>query len=266
MEVLSEVIFSWGTVYLAIAMPAFAMILNFVIGSCFLSEVLAHSQFADTTKKNRRGNERLFMVLIIFSFIWQYYTYMFQSRLKDMDCCNLPVCVWRWFDRLIWRKEDFSWNLLFKCSLDEMFYLSLWLTHAVLYFCCALSNPHVKEKTSRSSFCRRCDAHVDGMDHHCMLIGNCIGSSNRRIFLCLLGISFLNMLFLLFMRGNWAYREGNIPTLVGLLVVVFVAIVSFSLLIFQLCLIWKGKTTRSFWKEYYQSRKSVVRALFDLVK
>ncbi|EAN85540.1 putative zinc-finger multi-pass transmembrane protein [Trypanosoma cruzi] len=268
MEVLQEGLFSWTAVYMAVTFPAFFMGLNFIFGDCFLNEVFAHNQYAGsgTGKGYHWRLERMLILFVFGLFVWQYYTYMFQARKDYVEFCNPPVYLCHYFVWLVWRKGSFPCGLLGDCSLDDICFLVLWSLHVILYFYSVTSVPQVGKKTSNSSFCRKCRAYVEGMDHHCFIIGNCVGSKNRRLFLCLLAVCALNMFFLLLMRGAWAYAVGGVFILLGLLLVICVTVVSSCLLLFQFCLLRKDKTTLLFFKEERQLHQGFWRTLVDLIR
>ncbi|CAK56258.1 unnamed protein product (macronuclear) [Paramecium tetraurelia] len=52
-------------------------------------------------------------------------------------------------------------------------------------------------KTSTTAHCRRCDNCVQGFDHHCVWLGQCIGQRNYRYFYCF--ILFLTIMLTLFL-------------------------------------------------------------------
>lgn len=45
-----------------------------------------------------------------------------------------------------------------------------------------------------SRHCRSCARCVQQFDHHCMWINNCVGGKNYRMFLVMIGASFVSML------------------------------------------------------------------------
>ncbi|RNF08104.1 zinc-finger multi-pass transmembrane protein [Trypanosoma conorhini] len=266
MEALQEGLFSWTAVYLAVMFPALVMVFNFVFGNCFLGEALAHNQHATTGKGYYRSLGRLCVVVVLGLFIWQYYIYMFQTRKGRVDRCNPPVYIWHLVDGVFWGKEGASYALRWNCPLDEVCFLALWSLHLALYAACVMSVPQLGAKSDGGSFCRKCNAYVEDMDHHCFLIGNCVGSKNRKFFLCLLTLCVVNMFFLLLTRGAWAYAEGGVFILLGLLLVIGAAVVGSCLLILQCCLLRKNKTTLSFLKEERRSRRGILRALAELMR
>jgi len=97
-------------------------------------------------------------------------------------------------------------------------------------------------RTCTTHHCATCAACVIGMDHHCILINNCVSINNRRLFLLLLFYA-CQVTTLLLGRTNpllhrltgcsvWGWEEGHI--LLGAVVTAFVGLGAACLLILHL--------------------------------
>lgn len=250
-----QILLSWGAVYTAMFLPAVLMLANFVFGSCFISKAITQRQGGGAAGNHTlpRLVGRSAIALILVSFGWQYYVYMFLARpsmgRREVWECNPLYFAWNVADSLPSLASLRVWDL-FMCTWDEVMYLTTFGSFLVTYLICVFSVPqvHVSSQNAECSFCRKCGSSVLGMDHHCYLIGNCVGRLNRTLFTACLFLGVCNLWFLLWWCGKWAFVEGGPVTLLGLLLcIVFSAVVA-ALLGFQGFLRATGDTTLSFLK------------------
>ncbi|CAD2219715.1 zinc-finger multi-pass transmembrane protein [Angomonas deanei] len=167
--------------------------------------------------------------------------------------CNIAAEIWDLVDQLP-NVKGISSDVL-DCSLEETLYLVFLGFFIVLYAMSVTSVPQIdtkdsdNSKTESISFCSKCCANVDTMDHHCYLICNCVGKKNRGLFLCCLLAGTVNLSYLLYLCGAWAFRSNDCITVIGLLLVVLFLGLLAALLAFQLLLIRNKETTIGFMKK-----------------
>lgn len=270
MASLEEILTSWGAVYAALFLPALLMLANFVFGKCFVSEALTRAQHAPHAVHARsRVVGRAYVALVTLSFAWQYYVVMFVARVaaggvSDVGACNPAFFAWEVVDALPWVRSV-PVRSLFQCRPSDLVYLGSVAVFAVLYASCVFSVPQLSRRAPPDaekavvSHCRRCDADIYAMDHHCYFICNCVGKRNKRLFLLCLVSGVVNLSYLLYNYLVWVMTKGDAVTNVGALLVVMFDGFLVALLGFQLLLWRRGWSTRDFLKARRQNNES----LFD---
>lgn len=277
METVEEVFTSWGAVYVALFLPAILMLTNFVFGRCFISESLSRAQHAPHSVHTRsRIIGRLHVALVTLSFVWQYYVVMFAARThvrggnNDAHTCNPAFFVWDLVDSLPQMGAARA-DLLFCCRASDVFYLVSVAAFAFLYASCVFSVPQLAHDAPQRgdgtstmavavSHCRKCDADVFEMDHHCYLICNCVGSRNKRVFLLCLVAGVTNLTYLLYNYLVWVLLEGDALTNVGALLVSVFDGFLVVLLCFQLLLWRRGWSTKDFLKVRTRDNETLFRS------
>ncbi|KAK7198932.1 zinc-finger multi-pass transmembrane protein [Novymonas esmeraldas] len=264
-----ELLTSWGAVYAALFMPALLMLANFVFGRCFVSEAMCRAQHApQATHTRSRILGRAHVALVALSFAWQYYVVMFVARTKtggstDIRTCNPAFSVWDMVDNLP-DVRGVQLTLLSRCRPSDVAYLVLVSLFAFFYASCVFSVPQMADGRADAAYCRRCGAHIHRMDHHCYFIGNCVGESNRRLFLCCLVTGVVNLSYLLYMYALWVFVHGDALTNLGALLVILFDAFLLGLLAFQLLLSRRGWTTREFVRRRRRDKESMARSLLRL--
>lgn len=269
-----EVLTSWTAVYICITLPGVLLLLNFVFGNCFVSEALtAHQHGGDSTHSFPRVVGRGCVVLVSLSFAWQYHAYMFASRSdgtggdRPLAACNPLYAVWQLVDSLPY-VHRFRPVFLLDCTWGEAAYLGMFGSFLFLYVGCVFSAPQSAPATaacrSSTGYCHRCQATVRGRDHHCYLIGNCVGASNYTRFVACLVSGVANLTVLLYQRGAWAFHSQRLTNLVGLLLVCGFVSGLGALLVFHGLLLRRGLTTWQFLKEKRQNGQGWMRCLYKL--
>lgn len=275
MTTVEDILTSWGAVYTALFLPALLMLANFVFGKCFVSEALTRAQHAPHAVHTwPRVAGRAHVALVTLSFVWQYYVVMFVARthaggVNDVHACNPLSFVWDVVDGLPWVANARVGRLL-QCQPCDIAYLTSVIAFAVLYVSCVFSVPQlshrapagagVSREAESVSHCRKCDADVLQMDHHCYFICNCVGVRNRRLFVACLFSGVLNLSFLLYHYLVWVLTEGDALTNFGaLLVLVFDAFLA-ALLCFQVLLWRRGWSTKDFLKVRTRENESLFRS------
>lgn len=270
-----DVLYSWGAVYTAIFLPAVLILLNFVFGSCFVSEALTLHQHTSTSHYSRaRLMGRGCVAAVLVSFVWQYYDYMFVAREsisgREAALCNPVHFLWDVVDALpSFGKLDLA--CLVDCTWDETVYQSLLAAFLFFFVRSVFSVPQVSQEEANRlekmgsiiSRCSKCGSCIEHMDHHCYLICNCVGRRNRRSFILCLCFAVLNLSFLLWWCGQWAVYSNSTITLIGLVLVIGFFGFMAALLVFQVLLLCKGETTISFLKR--SAGLSAIRRLCLLV-
>lgn len=243
-------------VYSAIFLPLVLLLLNFVFGSCFLSDTLHTLQTGKAasnihSKAHRVG--RVCVILVVCSFAAQYYVYFHVAHSswngESFQCspvdCILDLIIYSCFGQHVF---PFQWRSCISCRSEDVTFLVLWLTFLFMYIKMVCSSVSLVDSSRREhltvSFCRHCQVDVDGMDHHCFMLCNCIGARNRKGFLGLLCVATVEVMFF----NYWSFPllvstgEINILLFIGLLFAVGAATALTSLLVFHVVL-WKTKRT-----------------------
>lgn len=265
---------SWGAVYVALFLPAILMLTNFVFGKCFVSEALSRAQHAPQAAHTRaRVLGRAHVALVTLTFVWQYYVVMFVARPHvggngDTRACNPAFAVWDVVDALPW-VEAARVGLLLHCDVSDLVYLTSVALFAFLYVSCVFSVPQLSRDDGSGatggvppavSHCRKCEADILAMDHHCYFICNCVGERNRRRFLLCLVSGVVNLSYLLYRYLVWVLMEGDALTNVGaVLVVAFDGFLA-ALLGFQVLLWRRGWSTKEFLKVRSRDNESLYRS------
>ncbi|EGG01113.1 uncharacterized protein MELLADRAFT_30497, partial [Melampsora larici-populina 98AG31] len=109
--------------------------------------------------------------------------------------------------------------------------------------CCTYRPP-------RSSHCRMCDCCIDGLDHHCTYLNNCIGSRNYLYYLTFLITSVLSLVMIIgtsiwrVLNFHQSNQIGNHPISVSVLVISSIVLFPITtLLSYHVYLTFKGLTT-----------------------
>ncbi|GET89083.1 zinc-finger multi-pass transmembrane protein [Leishmania tarentolae] len=261
-----EALTSWGAVYLALFLPAILMFTNFVFGNCCVSEAMCRSQNAPQSVHTRsRIVGRAHIALVTLSFVWQYYVVMFVARTKtggndDARACNPFFFLWDLVDHLPYMR-GFQLSLLTQCWSSDVVYLVLVGLFAFFYASCVFSVPQVVSCSAAPdghdgiSYCRRCNSNIHKMDHHCYFIGNCIGESNKRVFLCCLVSGVANLSYLLYKYALWALVHGDGITRIGAILVFVFDIFLTALVGLQVFLLQHGLTTKEFLRRKRQDKE-----------
>lgn len=216
---LLRLLFSDTAVMLIILSPLCLLMLNFVFGSCIVSEAVTRAQDgpAQANHSRHRRVGRACVCGVLMSFAWQYAGYYYLTQRissspgregssglfgkGEYQCSPLHFL----FDSLAFLlfKDEPSvasrWRSAISCQWRDFVFLMLLFRFFYLYLKVVLSSPVTKKATKSSSYyCRRCDAVIAGMDHHCYLVCNCIGSRNRAAFMELLVMGVAELAFLLY--------------------------------------------------------------------
>lgn len=102
----------------------------------------------------------------------------------------------------------------------------------------------------RSSHCRMCDCCIDGLDHHCTYLNNCIGSRNYLFYISFLISSVMNLIIIIgtsvwrILKFHHKNEISNHPISVSVLVISSVVLIPITtLLSYHVYLTFKGLTT-----------------------
>lgn len=256
-----EAITSWGAVYAALFMPAVMMLGNFVFGQCFVSEAIGAAQHTDASLHTRyRIIGRGFVAVTTLLLTWEYYVYFFASRRTikagrpDVTAaqCNPLYVVWDLVDCLPFELARLRPRYAIDCAWNDLVFLSLFSGFAATYLMAVFSVPQVPAPDAAApltgtapvaSYCCKCAAHVEGMCHHCHLVGNCVGVRNRALYITCLVLGVGNLAFLLHWCGSWAFWQQAVTIHLGLMLVLMALTLLSLLLAFQLLLLARGVTT-----------------------
>jgi hypothetical protein len=114
-----------------------------------------------------------------------------------------------------------------------------------------------------SKHCSQCDKCIDGFDHHCFWLNNCIGRSNYRTFCFLLAFLELEMFFICFLDFLVIFRLGvdeNFLVVVQLVFDFLIGVANGYLICFHVWLKVKKITTYEF---ILARRKKDLRRVFS---
>lgn len=246
-------------VYTAIFSPLLFLLLNFIFGSCFLSDALHTIQTGtaignNQSKAHRFG--RLCVILVVLSFAAQYYVYFHVAhsswngecfQCSPVDCTLDLICSGFGFGEVSAR-----WSSWVSCRTEDLVFLSLWFMLLAMYIrvvCSSSCSTNMTETPrARFSFCRYCQVHIEEMDHHCFFLSNCIGAKNKKSFLLLLLLSASELFFFNYWCFPLLFSGKPVHALVflGLLGSFGAGVVVTILLVFH-CFLWKNKkTTKDF--------------------
>jgi hypothetical protein len=201
---------SWPLVWTIILLPAFLLCANFVFGSCSLDEELNSRRSIDTV--NRRANIRgkLTVVGVYASLVWQIYVYLWRFRFewegRAWSECNWIAGAFLTVDNisaLLLGNPTRRISFLDGCDTHAVALQLLWMIFVAQHLLLLFSVPQSRRPSIRSSLCSKCCSHIDGMDHHCYFVHNCIGDRNLKGFVRLLMISFCLSSFLLWFTRFW---------------------------------------------------------------
>jgi len=169
-----------------------------------------------------------------------------------------------WFKRKKRKYYYIRANFLLKSIAEEGKILELTDCQVLVLKLCETCKIY---KNSRTHHCRICDVCIDVLDHHCDWVGNCIGKTNRRLFLCFL-ISSIFLTFLMVAHGIWEIdvlineRQGFynktyifFPIIIMLLSG-YISSCLIYLLSFHILLIKKGMTTIEYIKGKFKEEKN----------
>lgn len=300
---LIELLASWEVIYAVMLLPAILLLGNFVFGSCFVSELLGREQHTtDSLHTRYRIIGRGCVVLIVLSFVWQYYAFLFLARpditgRTDVATCNPLYFIWDVVDALPSLPRLAVLRRLVNCTWDEVVFHVLFTGFAITYAKCVFSVPQVsvsapppkpptgapsharsseqvtgKDTTDsleagevRVSRCRKCAASVRGMDHHCYMIGNCVGEVNRPLFITCLRWGVVELSYLFWRCAHWAWTEGGLVLHAGLVLTTVFDLFLLVLLLFQEVLHHRGYTTLRFLKETGNGRWARLRRFVELL-
>ena len=169
---------------------------NFVFGSCSLDEELIARRQTVTVNHHASRRGKLTVVAVYFSIFAQVYVYMWRYRVVWL---NAPWEACNWLAGGFFAVDNISAILLGNptrriavldgCDAGTVGVQVLWLCFAVQHVWLVLSVPQSRRPSLRSSRCSKCCMHVDGMDHHCYFVHNCIGDRNIAAFLRLAGLT-----------------------------------------------------------------------------
>lgn len=261
-----KVLLSDAGVVVAIVLPLALLLINFVFGSCVVSEALSTVQTGSSenihTYSRRIG--RGLVVVILLTFFWQYFGYFHQVHSswngKVYQCSPLDGFLESLLS-LVRGSPVVQVPDLMVCRWEDIIFLCLWTLFLVLYVAVIVSSPSKCKRLSESmlqttkgnsnlSYCRRCSCVVEDMDHHCYAVCNCVGGGNRKLFLLLLGTAVAELSFLLLCcLPSFRYLcLHDLFSAVGLILVCVVTILLSALFCFH-CFLWKrGITTKRFLK------------------
>ena len=208
---------SWLLVYAVIALPALVLCANFVFGSCGVDEELNRRRSLGVVNLWAARRGKITVVLVYLSLVWQYYVYMClfrretMSELKSWTHCNVVANTFLIIDNLSalmlgnpTHDMAASWG---SCDGQDVAVQALWAIFVAQHISLVFSVPQSERPSLRSSRCSKCLMHVDGMDHHCYFVHNCIGERNMQSFVWLLMIVCLLASFLLWSTHSWALSK-----------------------------------------------------------
>eukprot|EP01004_Peranema_trichophorum_P007322 NODE_6100_length_926_cov_32.743462_g5509_i0.p1 GENE.NODE_6100_length_926_cov_32.743462_g5509_i0~~NODE_6100_length_926_cov_32.743462_g5509_i0.p1 ORF type:complete len:260 (-),score=10.92 NODE_6100_length_926_cov_32.743462_g5509_i0:60-839(-) len=235
-----------GLLFSVGAMPIAAVLIS---RDCFLYMLLrealhkGNEVVEEGMEKRQRGRTAVMLMSLLF--IWQYYVYIFIVRNKlDYNVFS----YWFYHGILLLQLLSYimSINHVFKTPIDTK----------------QIRNPNISTdpsfckkcliiKSSKTKHCNTCQKCVQEMDHHCVIINNCVGKGNWKYFISTLLTTTIISLFLiihsfplfykLLSSSIWGLDESQVC--LGMVVTVFCLIGSFTLMIFQAVAYWKGVTT-----------------------
>ncbi|EPY37042.1 zinc-finger multi-pass transmembrane protein [Strigomonas culicis] len=190
---------------------------------------------------------------------------------REAALCNPIHFLWDVVDTLPLLK-NLPMTCLVDCTWDEVIYQGSFTAFVFFFVKSVFSVPQVSEVEAKRlekvgiliSRCSKCGSCIDTMDHHCYLICNCVGRRNRHSFLLCLLSAVLNLSFLLWWCGRWAFNSHCTVTLLGLVLVIGFLSFMTVLLAFQLLLFRRGETTIAFLKR--TAGLPTVRRALSLVK
>jgi hypothetical protein len=83
---------------------------------------------------------------------------------------------------------------------------ALWFGAFGHFACAVAASPSSACVTSDVKLCRMCDARVEGFDHHCPFIAQCVGTHNRNCFFRFLLLSSAGCIYAACVSGNAFYE------------------------------------------------------------
>jgi hypothetical protein len=244
---------SWGFVYALVAAPMMLMGVNFIFGRCTMAEAMDHRVEGTEMSIHARRMGKAAFVGVVACFVWQLIVYGVTFRLWSgrpvSDCSFAYTMYWcvDWCSSLLTGTVAPSDAPTLQCTPLDVTHGVGCMSFVYLFVRCLASIPQQKRKSVGCSYCSKCGAWVDGMDHHCYLLHNCVGKVNRFTFVRLVASCSL-LAAVEVMECREFALSGSLVAGVSYAAAIVALIGSGGLLGFQLLLLRKGLTTLSFLK------------------
>lgn len=275
-ESLIQVVTSWEFVCFVAAAPLALLLLNFMFGECSVAASIETNRASSSLRSKRIG--RVTVTAIAACLVWQFIEYTIAFRWwqqRDILECNPAVLLFALVDwcssRLVGVDSelfDAATAASLRCTYCDVVYYMLSFAFCTAWVECVLSTPQLSQGNAKSSKCSKCNAHVEGMDHHCYFIHNCVGSANRGRYLMMMSSCCLLCMFLGWQCYEFVLSSRSWADILALAFTCVCGVGSLLLALLQVLLIRRGLTTIGVLKAHREEKSKLsvicffVRTLF----
>eukprot|EP00760_Papus_ankaliazontas_P038740 PhM_4_TR9269/c0_g1_i1/m.28449/K20029/ZDHHC3_7_25; palmitoyltransferase ZDHHC3/7/25 len=233
---LPDWVFSWALVVTISVMPAAMMLVNFVFGSCVFADLVTPETRGGCKRAARHG--RLAVTAIVVCLVWQYVTVVVdysEALSSSPSSPSSSLFLYGYHFLLLLTLTCYMRTMLTRSLAPRMMHFATEQDRIGMRACARCDRGRARPQTHHCGKCGEC---VEGLDHHCVIVANCIGRRNRRYFVQTLVYTVVMSCVLLVQCGEWAIKETyRFPALV---VTIVFLLGSLGLLLWQMVMLATG--------------------------